>query len=115
MVIRRGEIWWAELPVPTDSEPGFRRPMLIVQSDQFNASQIGTVLAIALTSNLGLAKLPGNVLVHTKESGLSRDSVVNVSQVVTLDRRMLVEKAGRLPAPLLLSVAEGLKMVLELW
>ena len=115
MVIRRGEIWWAELPAPTGAEPGFRRPMLVVQSDQFNASRIGTVLAVALTSNLALAKMPGNVLVRAKESGLSRDSVVNVSQVVTLDRRVLVEKAGLLPAPLLLSVAEGLKTVLELW
>ena len=115
MVIRRGEIWWAELPEAAGSEPGFRRPVLVVQANPFNQSRLSTVVAAVLTSNLRLAKMPGNVLVRAKESGLPKDSVVNVTQVVTLDRGMLVEKVGALPSGLMAAVGGGLKMVLDLW
>ena len=86
MVIRRGEVWWGLLGEPRGSEPGFDRPMLVVSSDSFNASRIDTVLCAPFSSNVALARAPGNVLVGPGQSGLERDSVVNVSQVVTLDR-----------------------------
>lgn len=93
MVARRGEIWWSELPDPAASEPGYRRPVLIVQSDDFNLSRIRTVVAAALTTNLRLAEAPGNLLLTAEDTGLPRDSVVNVSQIVTLDKTFLTEKA----------------------
>jgi len=114
MVIQRGDILWADLPVPTGSEPGFRRPLLVLQADTFNRSRIRTVIAVALSSNIRLATMPGNVLVRAGESGLPRDSVVNVSQIVTLDRDALTERAGRLPENLLAAVEVGVKLVLDL-
>ncbi|MYI15420.1 MAG: type II toxin-antitoxin system PemK/MazF family toxin, partial [Acidimicrobiaceae bacterium] len=89
MVIRRGDIHWADLRAPTGSEPGHRRPVLVVSSDRFNRSRISTVLAVAITSNLRLADAPGNVELAASESGLDRDSVVNVSQIVTVDKAAL--------------------------
>lgn len=112
--VRRGEVWWAELPEPAASEPGYRRPVLVVQSDDFNRSRIRTVIATVLTTNLGLARAPGNVLVAAEESGLPRDSVVNVSQVVTLDRAYLAERAGSLGTRAMLAVEDGLRTVLKL-
>ena len=112
--IKRGEIWWADLPEPRRSEPGFRRPVLIVQADAFNRSRIQTVVVAVITSNLELAGAPGNVLVPAKSSGLPRDSVVNVSQVLTLGREFLTERAGALPARLQGSVNAGLRLALEL-
>jgi mRNA interferase MazF len=112
--MERGEIWWAELPDPTASEPGFRRPVVIVQSNAFNRSRIRTVIAVVLTSNLRLAEAPGNVLVPASESGLPKDSVVNVSQVITVDRTFLTEKCGRLPTKLIKLIDEGLRLVLSL-
>ncbi len=91
--VYRGEIWWAELPEPIGSEPGFRRPVLIVQADTFNASRIRTVVAVTLTTNLVLAEAPGNVLLP-EGSGLPHASVVNVSQVITLDKAFLRERVG---------------------
>jgi mRNA interferase MazF len=85
LVVQRGEIWWANLPEPTGSEPGFRRPVLVVQSDEFNQSRIATVIAVVLTSNLKLAQAPGNVLLPSKATHLSKDSVANISQVITVD------------------------------
>lgn len=114
MVVRRGEIWWASLPEPTLSEPGSRRPILVVQSDVFNRSQIGTVLAVILTTNLALAEAPGNVLLYRNETGLPRDSVANVSQVVTADKRVLTECVAQLPDRTLGAVENGLRMVLGL-
>jgi mRNA interferase MazF len=114
MIIHRGDIWWAELAEPRASEPGFRRPVLIVQADAFNRSRIQTVLAVALTTNLKLAEAPGNVLIPAEESGLSKDSVANVSQMVTLDKQFLTEKCGRLTAATLRVVDEGLRLVLAL-
>ena len=114
MVIQRGEIWWANLPEPTASEPGFRRPILVVQSDEFNQSRIATVIAVVLTSNLKLAQAPGNVLLPSKATKLSKDSVANISQVITVDKSFLTEKVGRLPSLLFEQVESGLRLVLDL-
>ena len=114
MVIRRGEIWWASLGQPRGSEPGYRRPVLVVQSDAFNRSQISTVLVAAITSNLHLGEAPGNVRLTRRQSKLPRESVVNVSQVLTLDKRFLSERVGRLPGQPLVQVEQGLRLVLSL-
>jgi mRNA interferase MazF len=114
VVIQRGEIWWAELDEPSGSEPGYRRPVLVVQNDAFNRSRIATIIAIALTSNLRLLDAPGNVLVPARASGLKKDSVVNVSQVVTIERECLVKRAGRLETTLMRDVDQGLRLALAL-
>src|SRR6188474_656068 len=106
---RRGEIWWADLPVPRGSEPGHRRPVLIVQSNQFNESHIQTVIVAAITSNLHLADAPGNIRLRPAESGLTKVSVVNISQLLTLGRQFLIEKTGTLPVAAMNRVAEGLR------
>ena len=108
MVIERGEIWWAEMPAPEGSEPGYRRPVVVIQADAFNRSKIKTVIAVALSSNLALGKLPGNVV-------LRADSVKNESQIVTIDRACLIERAGSVPGELMTSLEQGLRMVLDLW
>ena len=112
MVIERGQVWWADLGEPQGSEPGYRRPVLVVQSDAFNRSRIRTVIAVVLTSNLRLVEAPGNVLVPARTSGLPKDSVANVSHVITLDRECLAEPAGRLRGGLLAAVDAGLRLVL---
>lgn len=114
MVVQRREVWWAELDEPRGSEPGYRRPLLVVQSDAFNRSRIRTVMAVVLTSNARLLDAPGNVLVPAGASGLPKDSVANVSQVVTLDEACLVERSGQLPAKLMARVDAGLRLVLDL-
>lgn len=110
----RGEIWWADLGEPRGSEPGFRRPVLVIQADAFNRSRIRTAIVAVITSNLRLAEAPGNVLLPAELSGLAKDSVVNVSQILTLDRSFLTEKAGRLPDRLISELDEGLRLVLSL-
>ncbi|RUS98371.1 type II toxin-antitoxin system PemK/MazF family toxin [Trichormus variabilis] len=112
--MQRGEIWWAELPIPVASEPGYRRPILIIQSDEFNRSRIRTVIAAVLTTNLRLAQAPGNVLVTTYETSLTQDSVVNVSQVITVDKSFLIEQVGQVDTRVMLLVDEGLSLVLAL-
>jgi mRNA interferase MazF len=112
--VQRGEIWWADLPEPRRSEPGFRRPVLVIQADPFNRSRIQTVLVAVITSTLDLADAPGNVLIRSGVSGLPRDSVVNVSQIVTLDRRFLTEQVGTLPVRVQASVDAGLRLILDL-
>lgn len=112
--IHRGEIWWADLPAPRRSEPGYRRPVLVVQAESFNLSRIQTTIVAAITTNLDLAKAPGNVLLPARSAGLARDSVVNVSQLLTLDRDFLSEHAGTLPPRLQRSVDDGLRTVLQL-
>jgi mRNA interferase MazF len=112
--IQRGEIWWADLPEPRRSEPGYRRPVLVIQAESFNRSRIQTVIVAAITSNLDLAEAPGNVALPARSSGLPRESVVNVSQVLTLDRSFLTEHAGTLPARLQESVDAGLRLALQL-
>ena len=114
MVIERGQVWWADLGEPAGSEPGFRRPVLIVQSDAFNHSRLRTVLAVVLTSNVHLVDAPGNVLIPAKTAGLPKDSVANVSQVITVDRDFLTEPAGRVRGQLLKDVENGLRLVLAL-
>ena len=112
--MERGEVWWAQLPDPSASEPGYRRPVVIIQSDSFNRSRLRTIIAVVLTSNIRLAEAPGNLLIPASESGLPRDSVANVSQVITVDRNFLTEKAARLPSKSLRSIEEGLRLVLDL-
>jgi mRNA interferase MazF len=110
--MERGEIWWADLGEPAGTEPGYRRPLLIVQTDAFNRSRLATTIAIVLTSNLRLADAPGNVLIPADESGLPKDSVVNVSQLVTLAKSQLTERVRKLPARFMRAVTDGLKLVL---
>jgi mRNA interferase MazF len=112
--MKRGEIWWASLPAPSGSGPGLRRPVLIVQSNPFNDSRIATVVIAVVTSNLALAEAPGNVRIAKTESGLARPSVINVSQVLTVDRRLLTERVRALPASALQRVDSGLRLVLGL-
>jgi mRNA interferase MazF len=112
--IKRGTVWWADLPDPRGSEPGYRRPVLVLQTDDFNRSQIRTVIVVVLTSNLTLADAPGNVLLTTRETGLPKESVANVAQVVTLDKTMLTEPLRRVPAPVLHTIEQGVRLVLGL-
>ncbi len=112
--MRRGEIWWAELPEPVASEPGYRRPVLIIQSDAFNRSRIQTVVAVVLTTNLRLAAAPGNVLVTADDTGLPKDSVVNVSQIITVDKSFLTERVRQLDDRVMLLVEDGVRTVLAL-
>ena len=110
----RGEIWWADLGLPFGSEPGFRRPVLVVQDDAFNTSRIQTTVVVSITSNTALAEAPGNILLAEAESGLSKRGVINVSQIVTLDKRRLVARVGSLPKRLMDDVDVGLGLVLGL-
>jgi len=112
MVIRRGEIWWASLPAPSGSEPGYRRPVIILQSDDFNKSRISTVIGVVLTSNIKLAQAPGNVLLSKKQTGLSKESVANISQIITVDKDYFTEKIGTLKDNLLKQVEEGIRLIL---
>ena len=112
--MERGEVWWAHLPDPVASEPGFNRPVLVIQSNAFNRSHIRTLIAVVLTSNLRLAEAPGNVLMSASDTGLPKDCVANVSQVITIDRSFLTEKCGKLPSHLIRSVDEGLRLALSL-
>jgi len=112
--MQRGEIWWATLPKPSASEPGYKRPLLIVQSDDFNRSKIRTVIAVVITSNLRLAEAPGNVLLPRRISGLPKKSIANVSQLITVDKFFLTEKAGNLPLELFQEVEAGIRLVLSL-
>ena len=112
MVISQGEIWWADLPAPVGSGPGFRRPVVVVQGDALNRSRLATAVCVPLTSNLRWADAPGNVLLAARTTGLPRDSVANASQVVALDRSLLDERAGRLPRAKLELLLSGLDVVL---
>jgi mRNA interferase MazF len=112
--MQRGEIWWADLPIPVASEPGYRRPVLIVQSNEFNRSRIRTVIAVVLTTNLRLAEAPGNILLTIDETGLPQDSIVNVSQVITVDKSFLTEQVSQVSDRVMLLIDEGLRLVLGL-
>jgi mRNA interferase MazF len=112
MVIAQGDVCWADLPEPVGSGPGFRRPVLVVQGDAFNRSRIATVVCVPLTSNLRWADAPGNVLLPARSTGLGRDSVANVSQLLTLDRDALTERAGRISARQLTLIFVGIDLVL---
>lgn len=112
--MRRGEIWWAALEPPFGSEPGYRRPVLVLQINDFNESPIRTVVAVMLTSNLSRAQAPGNVRCSKRQTGLSKPSVVNVSQVATLDKSRLLERVGVLDSRAMSEVEEGVRLVLGL-
>jgi len=112
--MKRGELWWADLPNPVGSGPGYKRPVLIVQADPFNASRISTVIVATVTSNLALGEAPGNVRIGKSDSGLPQPSVVNISQLITLDRTILSKKIKALPGSVMDKVDAGLKLVLSL-
>ena len=112
MVISQGDVWWADLGEPVGSEPGFRRPVIVVQGDSFNRSALRTVVAVPLTSNLRWAAAPGNVRLTARATGLPRDSVANVSQLVAVDRSILIERVGRLSSSKLELVLAGIDTVL---
>lgn len=112
--MKRGELWWAHLPGPVGSGPGYKRPVLVIQSNPFNASRIATVIVATVTSNLALAEAPGNVRITRSDSGLPQPSVVNLSQLITLDRSILTAKVKTLPGALMDKVDGGLKLVLAL-
>ena len=112
MVISQGDVCWAELPAPTGSGPGFRRPVVVVQGDALNRSRVATVVCVPLTSNLRWAKAPGNVLLAARTTGLPRSSVANVSQIVALDRTLLEERVGRVSRTKLELVLSGVDVVL---
>jgi mRNA interferase MazF len=110
----RGEIWWANLPSPVASEPGYRRPVLIVQDDTFTQSRISTVIVVIITSNLRLAEAPGNVSLPSKATDLPKDSVANISQLFTVDKTFLIECIGTIPQDLQEEIDEGLRSILYL-
>lgn len=112
--MRRGEVWWADLPDPVGSGPGMKRPVLVIQSNPFNESRIATVIVAIITSNLGLADSPGNVRIGKTDSGLPKPAVVNVSQLLTIDRTLLMERVKVLAASTLHKIDEGIKLVLAL-
>lgn len=113
-MIRRGAVWWANLPAPSGSAPGFRRPVVVVSSNAFNASEIRTVVVVVLTSNVRVGDAPGNLRVPAGETGLPKDSVANVSQVFTIGKGDLTELAGHLRPATLARLADGLRLALDL-
>ena len=112
--MQRGDLWWATLRPPIGSEPGYRRPVLVIQSDEFNKSQINTVVVALLTSNLRLEAAPGNVFLSKRSTKLPKDSVANVSQVVTLDKSFLTKRISRLSTDKMNLVDDGIRLVLNL-
>lgn len=112
MEVAQGEIWWADLPEPAGSAPGYRRPVLVVQNDQLNRSRFGTILCAPLTSNLRNAQLPGNVLLSSSATGLSKDSVAIASRILPVDRSLLVKRTGSLTRGELERVFQAIDFVL---
>lgn len=110
--VTQGEVWWADLPEPIASGPGFRRPLVVVQGNPLNRSRIATVVCVPLTSNIVWAGAPGNVLLPAKATGLPKDSVANVSQIITLDRSLLTERVSRLGPKPLAQILHGVDVVL---
>lgn len=112
-MISQGEVWWAGLPEPSGSEPGFRRPVVVVQGDPLNRSRIATVVCVPITSNLKLAEAPGNVLLAARLTGLAKDSVANVSQLLAVNRGALTERVGKLSRNQLALILGGIDVVLD--
>lgn len=112
MVIAQGEVWWADLAAPRGAGPGYRRPVVVVQCDDLNRSRIGTVVCVPMTSNLRWADAPGNVRLMSRVTGLPKDSVANVSQIVAIDRSILVDRAGKLPQAKLELLLAGIDIIL---
>ena len=111
-MITQGDVCWVSLPIPVGSEPGYRRPVIVVQGEFLNRSRIRTAVCVALTTNLHWQEAPGNVLLGTKSTGLPQDTVANVSQIVTIDRSLLSESVGRVPARELQLILTGIDIVL---
>jgi mRNA interferase MazF len=112
VTISQGEVWWADLGEPRGSKPGFRRPVVVIQGDGLNRSRLSTVVCVSVTSNLKWASAPGNVLLSEDATGLHRQSVANVSQIVTLDKSKLTERTGKLPRAKLDLVLSGVDVLL---
>jgi mRNA interferase MazF len=112
MVVGQGEVWWADLGVPAGSGPGFRRPVVVVQGDALNRSRLATAVCVPLTTNLRWADAPGNTLLTARVTGLSKDSVANASQVVTLDKTVLTDRTGKLPRAKLDLILAGIDVIL---
>jgi mRNA interferase MazF len=110
----RGEIWWAKLPTPKGSEPGYKRPVIIIQADEFNRSMINTVICAVITSNVKLAEAPGNILLHKADSNLPRESVINVSQIITINKSFLFDCIGTISRKMMKKLDEGLRLVMDL-
>ncbi|MBN2352384.1 MAG: type II toxin-antitoxin system PemK/MazF family toxin [Spirochaetales bacterium] len=112
--MNRGEIWWASLDEPRGSSPGFRRPVLVVQADAFNHSKIGTVLCAIITSNVRLADAPGNIFISSKDSGLPKDSVINISQIVTLNKEDLTDFVKKVRTVVMRDVENGIRIIFDI-
>jgi mRNA interferase MazF len=112
MVIAQCEVWWADLADPIGSAPGFRRPIVVIQADPLNRSQLATVVCVVLTSNLRWSIAPGNVLLSAKLTGLDRNSVANVSQLVTIDKRQLTERVGKIPKRQMEAIFSGIDLIM---
>ena len=110
--VAQAEVWWAELPEPAGSGPGFRRPVVVVQGNPLNRSRVATVVCVPLTSNLVWADAPGNTTLRANITGLSKDSVANASQIISIDRAFLVERVGRVPPKLFAQILHGIDIVL---
>ena len=112
MVVGQGEVWWADLPSPTGSGPGYRRPVVVVQSDHLNRSRLATVVCVPLTSNLKYAEAPGNVLLSARAAGLPMDSVANPTQIISLDKELLTERVAKLSKNAMTSILGGIDIIL---
>ncbi len=113
MEINQGDIFWVEQDEPAGSEPGYRRPFVVVQNNLFNKSRINTVVVCALTTNLQRAKSPGNVLLNPGEGGLSKASVINISQILTINKQSLGEYCGSLPPKKVAQIISGINLLLQ--
>ncbi len=114
MVIRRGQVWWTDLGVPRGASPGFQRPAIVVQANGFNRTDIDSVIVAISTTNLRLARMPGNVPISPGVGGLREDSVINITQLFTVDKNDLIELLGSVPNTLMEQIDEGLRLVLSL-
>ena len=112
MVISQGDVWWADLPEPVGSGPGFRRPVVVIQADAFNRSRLATVVCVPLTTNTRWANVPGNVLLDSRVTDLPEDSVANASQVISLDKELLIDQLSKLPRAKLELILAGLDAIL---
>lgn len=113
MVIKQGEIYWVDLAESKGSEPGYRHPHIVIQNNLFNDSRINTAVVCSLTSNLNRAKAPGNVMLNKGEANLSKQSVVNISQIFTVNKADLIEKIGKVSEKRMLEILDGIKLLTE--
>lgn len=114
VALQHGQIWWADLGDPQGSQPGYRRPILIIQDDHFNQSRLATVIVLSLTSNLRYQEMPGNIFLSRQDSGLAKDSVINITQISTIDKTWLDEYVSELSWTIMSQVDEGLRLVFGL-